>query len=431
MAATDCQAVGTYPGQNLAEGWDGASWNVETTELQWIQGDVEVPSAFYSVSCASSSMCVAAGQTWSDGVLGLQGQFPDIASWNGSSWVNQQLLYDTVGTMTGVSCSTTTACTAVGFSPQLPGALIESWNGSKWKAQAPAVPKDGSMTDLKSVSCLSTGTCTAVGTHTTGTGATKVLIETRNAKSWTVQSAPSVNGTLNGVSCTSVSACTAVGSYTSRGVTAALVENWNGTSWTIQPTPTAGPDSLNGVSCTSASACTAVGSDQGDGAMIEAWNGSSWKTQATTLPYGATQLVLNGVSCWSTANGAQCSAVGTYTDTGGIEQTLAVSTSDYLPFIKQQPWNQFANAGGKATFTATGTGYPTPTYQWQISTDDGAAWSPLSDGPQPDGSVVSGAGATTLTISHVQADENGDEYEIVFSNSVGSAASGAASLNVT
>jgi hypothetical protein len=435
-SATDCQSVGSYPGQNLAEGWNGAEWNVETTPLEWAGGAVEVPSALYSVACPSSSMCVAAGQTWTDSPeTGLEGEFPDVSTWNGSSWVNQQLQYQEVGTLTGVSCSTTAACVAVGFSPQLAGAMIETFNGSKWKAQTPAVPKDGSMVDLESVSCLSAGTCTAVGSYTTASGASATLVEIRNGKNWVVQpnAAPSgaTSSTLNGVSCTSSSACTAVGAYTvSGGVASALVESWNGTSWTIQKTPKGGPNSLNGVSCTSRSACTAVGSDRGSASLIDSWNGSSWKAQSASLPYGATSEVLNGVSCWKTANGPQCSAVGSLTDAEGIEETLAVSTSGGSPFVKQQPWNEFVDAGGIASFKALGDGYPVPTVQWHVSTDDGGTWTPLSDGAQPDGSVVSGAGTDALSISDVQSDQNGNEYEAVLSNSIGSVASGAASLSV-
>ena len=434
-SATDCQAVGSYTGQNLGEGWNGAAWNVESTPLVWIHGYVEVPSALYSVSCPSSSMCVAAGQTWTDGLAGYEGPFPDVATWNGLSWTTQQLQFDTLGTLTGVSCPTKVACVAVGFSQQLAGSMIESWNGSKWKAQTPAVPKGGSMTDFESVSCLSAAACTAVGSYTTSSGTTATLVEIRNGKTWAVQPTVPPSGatssTLNGVSCTSSSSCTAVGSYSAKGgVTSALVESWNGTSWTIQATPKGGPNSLNGVSCTSASACTAVGSDKGSSSLIDFWNGSSWKAQAASVPSGVTSEVLNGVSCWVTVNGPQCTAVGSFTGSDGTEETLALSTSGSSPFVKQEPWNEYVNAGGTASFAALGTGYPVPTVQWEVSTDDGGTWTPLADGTQADGSVVSGAGTDALSISNVQSDETGNEYEALFSNSVGSAASGAATLSV-
>ncbi len=83
------------------------------------------------------------------------------------------------------------------------------------------------------------------------------------------------------------------------------------------------------------------------------------------------------------------------------------------------------------TFSAVGTDYPVPTVKWQVSADGGSTWTPLSDGTQPDGSDVSGAQTDALGISNVQSDETGDEYEVVFSNSAGSATSAAASLSVT
>jgi hypothetical protein len=165
--------------------------------------------------------------------------------------------------------------------------------------------------------------------------------------------------------------------------------------------------------------------------LTEDWNGSIWKSQSVSLPIGASSEVLNGVSCWVATNGPQCTAVGSFTDAEGIQETLAVSTSGSSPFVERQPWNEFVNSDGAATFTAVATGLPVPTAQWQVSTDGGSTWTPLSDGTQADGSVVSGAETDALKISHTQSDENGDEYEVVFSNSVGSATSVAASLGIT
>ena len=73
------------------------------------------------------------------------------------------------------------------------------------------------------------------------------------------------------------------------------------------------------------------------------------------------------------------------------------------------PTNQTATAGQTATFTAAASGYPTPTVQWQVSTDGGKAFSDL-------------AGATLAPLSFpATAAQNGYEYRAVFSNSVGTA----------
>src|SRR5262249_61225776 len=82
--------------------------------------------------------------------------------------------------------------------------------------------------------------------------------------------------------------------------------------------------------------------------------------------------------------------------------------------------NQSVTAGPSATFTAAASGNPTPTVQWQVSTDGGLTWS-----------AISGATSTTLTLSNVTADMNGDEYEAIFTNSAGSATTNVATLTVT
>jgi hypothetical protein len=71
------------------------------------------------------------------------------------------------------------------------------------------------------------------------------------------------------------------------------------------------------------------------------------------------------------------------------------------------------------TFTASATGNPTPTVQWQQSTNGGSNWT-----------NISGASSTTYTISAVTASRNGYLYRAVFTNSVGSATTAAATLTV-
>ena len=76
------------------------------------------------------------------------------------------------------------------------------------------------------------------------------------------------------------------------------------------------------------------------------------------------------------------------------------------------------DAGSMATFTATASGIPTPTVQWQVSTDGGATFTDI-------------AGATSTTYSFTAtADENGDEYQAVFTNIAGTATTNAATLTV-
>ncbi len=144
-------------------------------------------------------------------------------------------------------------------------------------------------------------------------------------------------------------------------------------------------------------------------------NGASF----SILP-GATSATLSFTTALS-QNGYQYQAV--FTNSAGMATTTAATltvNSPTPPTITTQPANQTVNAGQTATFTAAATGSPTPTVQWQVSTDGGANFS-----------NVSGAGATSTTLSFTTAlSQNGYQYQAVFTNSAGMATTTAATLTV-
>jgi Immunoglobulin I-set domain/Immunoglobulin domain len=89
------------------------------------------------------------------------------------------------------------------------------------------------------------------------------------------------------------------------------------------------------------------------------------------------------------------------------------------PAITLQPTNQTVISGNTATFTAAASGFPAPTVQWDVSTNNGVNFSPIS-----------GATSTTLSFTTTSA-QNNDQYEAIFSNGVGSpATTNAATLTV-
>jgi hypothetical protein len=84
-----------------------------------------------------------------------------------------------------------------------------------------------------------------------------------------------------------------------------------------------------------------------------------------------------------------------------------------------QPTNQTVAPGSTATFTAAASGNPTPTVQWQVSTNGGSSFSDIS-------------GATSPTYSFTaSAADNGKQFRAVFTNSAGTATTNAATLSVT
>jgi hypothetical protein len=308
-SATACMAVGDN-GRTLAESWNGTSWSL-------VSSPSPGAGALSGVSCVSSAVCTAVGyvRTLSGGYRTL------IESWNGTNW--SVVPSPNIGSasdqnyLSGVSCTSATACTAVGYHYNgVFKTLIESWNGTSWSV-VPS-PSPGGVNDgLYGVSCMSATACTAVGGRLSS--AYRTLIESWDGTSWSVVPSPNVGSatspnSLQSVSCTSVTACTAVGTHyassTSPGRT--LAESWNGTSWSVVPSPNPAStgDTLSGVSCTSATTCTATGSTGGSPyqTLIESWNGTSWSVVPSPNA-GSISSNLDGVSCTSAT---ACTAVGTY-----------------------------------------------------------------------------------------------------------------------
>ncbi len=329
-----CTAVGGFidssgPEVTLAEAWNGSSWSVGTTP----DPSGAQFSALSGVSCNSSGACTAVGEYFDSSSVGVT--LAEV--WNGTSWSIQSSAnskgVSQNSELIGVACTSASACTAVGASvAAVETALAEAWNGTSWSIEATPMPSGGQQSGLSDVACTSASACTAVGGYVDGSSVQDTLAEAWNGTSWSIQSTPVPSGArssfLNGVACTSASACTAVGAYTdSSGVQDTLAEAWNGTSWSIQTTPVpsgAQSSGLSGVACTSASACTAVGaytdSSGVQDTLAEAWNGTSWSIQTTPVPSGAQSSELSGVACTSAS---ACTAVGAYTDSSGVQGTLA------------------------------------------------------------------------------------------------------------
>jgi hypothetical protein len=133
----------------------------------------------------------------------------------------------------------------------------------------------------------------------------------------------------------------------------------------------------------------------------------------------STTLTLNNVS--TTMSGYEYQAV--FTNSIGSATTsaatLTVTTTPVAPSITSQPSNQTVTAGQSATFTASASGSPTPTVQWQVRADGGKTFT-----------NITGATSTTLTLNNVTTTMSGYEYEAIFTNSAGSATTSAAMLTV-
>ncbi len=316
-----CAAVGLseFSGsvfEPVAETWNGKTWTVQNTPSPTV-------SNLSGVSCTSAKACTAVGDADSGGVLETLAE-----RWNGTTWADQATPNPAGATrsfLTAVSCSSGTACTAVGFysksgGKQLP--LAERWNGTTWAIQATPNPSGATTSQLNDVSCASATACTAVGSATS-----QVWAEAWNGTTWKIQGTPLPGGSsdplLAGVSCTAAKACIAVGDVFNGTRTVPWAEQWNGTTWTAQSAavPSGSASGLASVSCAS-TFCNAVGfrTKSGvQGTVAEHWNGTTWAVVGTQTPTGAQNSDLSGISCPSPIS---CMGVGFFTDSSGTETPL-------------------------------------------------------------------------------------------------------------
>src|SRR4029077_941553 len=197
---------------------------------------------------------------------------PLAERWNGTEWSIQTTPSPSGATESeplSVSCATSTACTLVGYyvnSAKVRVPLAENWNGSEWSVQSVPIASGSTKTRVTGVSCTSATACTATGDYTNSSGIEVTLAERWNGTEWKIQSTPNPEGAKGshlqgGVSCTSSTACTAVGSlFNSAGKFVTLAEHWNGTEWKIQSTLNEENSVLSGgISCSATASCAAVG----------------------------------------------------------------------------------------------------------------------------------------------------------------------------
>jgi hypothetical protein len=298
---TTCLAVGDYTNGNdifvLAEAWNGTSWTIATVPLP---GGSSYGNLL-GVTCPSVTACTAVGYY----VDGANTNLALAEAWNGTSFASQPVPTPagaTTSMLRAVSCgpSPSIHCEAVGFNYAGGGVvaitLAERWNGTTWSVQhTPAPTNSAGGSYPTGVSCSSSDACTSVGEAFSGSGdSSPGWAQLWNGTRWTNQKTHNPTGAdssvLSAVSCTSTTShvCTAVGDYSNGSAFLSFAERWNGKKWIVQKTPepkgsTAG--GLNGVSCSSSTACTAVGyvtnSSDVSTTLEDGWNGTKWSTDKT------------------------------------------------------------------------------------------------------------------------------------------------------
>ena len=282
-SSTFCAAVANDTTGGSAVLWNGSTWTVTLVAPS--------PDKLASVSCASSSFCMADdksgdayvwnGTAWStvtsgSALVGGELSCPSATFcvdnlggiWQGAGWSATTPLQAysgyNYGFVVAVTCATASFCMAAnGFGNEA------TWNGSSWSAASTI-----DVSAPASVSCASKAFCMAVNVN-------------GGAFEWTGSgwSAPVVaDGTtpLLSVTCPAASFCAALDSGGS-------MVTWNGTSWSVPISVEGGGAQVTALSCASSSFCVAV---DGSGRAVT-WRGTSWSTPQMVDSSG----YISGVSC--------------------------------------------------------------------------------------------------------------------------------------
>ena len=418
-SASDCFAVGS----GLFEHWNGSSWSIVSG------ASAGSGAGLFSVSCPSPTSCFAVGDIATETATTFAAKSL-IEHWDGSTWsiVPSPVVSGATDVfLSGVSCTSSTSCFAVGASSSSPATfdqfvgspLVERWDGSAWSIIPSAGPSDALEAELLGVSCVSASSCYAVGDFQ-APAIGGALLEHWDGANWAVVPNPdssfarksgsgrrlpvgfararsskpqqigafSSSPGLQGVSCTSDANCFAVGN----SFTGALVERWNGTAWSNVTTPTPrnslGAD-LGSVACTSPTDCSAVGIegavassgdviDISDAPLQEHWDGSAFTI--VPGPSNAPFSELSGVACGSPT---ACFAVG---DSAFVQLWNGAKWS-LAPFgspTSQSQLNQVACTSATNCFAVGG-------FESNVQSDtlierwNGSSWSKVPS-PTPSGS---------------------------------------------
>jgi hypothetical protein len=264
-SATSCIIVGDYD--------DGSGYVqplIETlTNGQWTAAKPAgvAGASLAAVSCVSTTSCFAVGVAEDSNISNALVETLADGTWTPTTlrgFGDTQLL--------GVSCRSATSCTAVGntYGSGDLTPLVETLADGTWTQTAPPIlPRPPGTTgpilaNLLGVSCVSTTTCTAVGYDIGLTNS--LLVETLADGTWTPTELPTPSGARNwwtqGLFCASATSCMAAG-YDDSPTDSRLLYVLSDGEWTQADLPPIADSNnilLTSISCTSDSSCVAAGS---------------------------------------------------------------------------------------------------------------------------------------------------------------------------
>jgi hypothetical protein len=323
-----------------------------------------------SVSCTSNTSCVAGGQ-YLDGIGSYQAF---VSVYNGRTWADHEVAGSlNVGNgaqVNSVSCVSSTSCVAGGKYADGIGsyqAFVSVYNGRTWADHEVAGSLNvGNGAQVNSVSCVSSTSCVAGGQYIDAGLNVQAFVSVYNGNTWVDHEvAGSLNfriAFVNSVTCFSNTSCVAGGQYIDAGLNAqAFVSVYNGNTWVDHEV--AGLLNLGGyanvysLSCGSSTSCVAGGlyvdgSSQRQ-AFVSVYNGSTWADHevAGSSNVGNFATVYS-VSCTSSG---LCVAGGQYKVGSTSFQALLSSTTLPVAHARVSGTVYFASGSSALNGTAKNT----------------------------------------------------------------------------
>jgi hypothetical protein len=353
--AGDCVAVGYEIGLNaepLVLAGSPSTWGTATPKKIALGAAFGSGGVLYSVSCSSTTSCVAVGQTNHGQPLVMKG---NPATWTNANAVEIALpsTFHSHGALESVTCTSATACVAVGFDGSFQDLLWFSGNPASWNAttakKITLTSALGTRGALFSVACTSSTNCVAVGEA--GQLGARPVVVAGDPATWTVKQVFNLK----------VAAATAstVGGYGGPGGV--------GFVWS--------------VSCEKTGYCVAVGGDGQAAPVYIAGNPKGWSTHPLVRPLKSapsfTTAELTTSSCAPTkcfaggfSNGgdfvaglngvATASAMrraGTSAEQGVFSVRSWGGTRYPSRVNRSEGWSRFAKVGHHGSALALGAGH--------------------------------------------------------------------------
>lgn len=257
--------------------------------VQWMPppvGDPKPPIGSYgAISCPTMTRCTAVGPSENLPIGGM----PTVIIENTGVWGTPRIVAVPSGgnpsgqlaaALNAVSCAAASDCTAVGEYPSsksgtLPMVVTEV-SGAWGKAKRSALPRNVSAryATLKSVDCVATGSCTAVGFYIGTDHIAHLMAITQSAGVWGApQRLPALPGSTQlhfaqptSIACTTATSCVAIGIalYLAAPISVRTYA-WTESSGTwARPVQLTGPKGeaflAESIACPGTSTCFAVGS---------------------------------------------------------------------------------------------------------------------------------------------------------------------------